>query len=127
MKRLKVEDVLLIHERVIEATGGTKGVINWEALESALNRPFATAEGREVFPTLWDKVAAFIHAIVAFHPFADGNKRVALVAADVWLRMNGYRIPPGEEVEEVFWRIARGEMDVEQISRWLREWCRPYP
>ncbi len=126
MKTLKIEDLLLIHEKVIEVTGGVKGIINPSALESAIRRPFTTASGQNIFPTLWDKVAAFIHAIISFHPFADGNKRVALVAADVWLRLNGYYIPHEQEVEELFWKIAKGEVTVEEISKWLQDRCKEY-
>ncbi len=59
------------------------------------------------------------------HPFVDGNKRVALVAGDVCLRLNGYRIVPSDEVEAFFWSIARGEQSVENIAEWLREHSEP--
>ena len=97
---------MLIHERVIEETGGVQGITNPGGLESAITRPFASFERHPVFPALWDKVGALVHSIVAFHPFADGNKRTALVAADVCLRLNGYRLLPSEEVEPIFWAIA---------------------
>jgi death-on-curing protein len=51
------------------------------------------------------KVAALVHAISAYHPFVDGNKRTALVAADAYLRLNGYRLVSGNDVEAFFWRI----------------------
>jgi death-on-curing protein len=61
-----------------------------------------------------------------FHPFADGNKRTALVASDICLRLNGYRLVPSEAVEPFFWAIARGEKDVEEIAIWLQSHVEPW-
>ena len=119
-------ELVLIHERVIEETGGVHGVTNPGGLESALERPFTSFGGVVLFPDLVSKVAALIHSIIAFHPFVDGNKRTALVAADVCLRLNGYRIVPSEEVEPIFWAVARGEKEVEEIAEWLRSHTEPW-
>jgi death-on-curing protein len=121
MKWITGVELALIHARVIEETGGVHGIINPGGIESAMAKPFTGVEGHAVFPELPDKVAALIHSLVSFHPFADGNKRTALVAADVCLRLNGYRLAPSEEVEPFFWAIARGEESVKEIAGWLRE------
>jgi death-on-curing protein len=120
MRWISIEEILIIHELVIEETGGEHGVINPGALESALARPFTSFGGKDLFSDLWSKVAAMIHSIMAFHPFIDGNKRTALVAADVCLRLNGYRLTPSEEVEPFFWAIARGEKSIEEIAQWIK-------
>ncbi|MFN0135598.1 MAG: type II toxin-antitoxin system death-on-curing family toxin [Phycisphaerae bacterium] len=120
MNWIGIEELLLIHARVIAATGGAQGVINTGALDSALRRPFTAFDGCHLFPSIIEKVAAMIHSIVAFHPFADGNKRTALVAGDVVLRLNELRLIPSDEVEPFFWSIARGEQDVPQIAAWLQ-------
>ena len=120
MKWIKLEELLIIHEMVIKETGGVHGVINWGALESVLMRPFTSFEGKEFFPDLWSKIAAMVHSIVIYHPFLDGNKRTALVAADVCLRLNGWRLIPSDEVEPFFWSIARGEQSIEEIAGWLK-------
>ena len=120
MKWIKIEDLLIIHEMVIKETGGVHGVINWGALESVLIRPFISFEEKELFPDLWSKIAAMVHAIIMYHPFIDGNKRAAVVAADVCLRLNGYRLIPSEEVEPFFWAIARGEKSIEEIAQWIK-------
>lgn len=119
MNWLTVDAVILIHARVIEATGGARGVVSPGGLESSLARPFTTYAGTELYPGLLDKVGALIHSIIAFHPFVDGNKRTALVAADVCLRLNGQRLVPGEDVEAFFWAVARGEHTPESIAEWL--------
>ena len=126
MNWLSLPELALIHERVIEETGGVHGVTNPGGLESALARPFTSFGGLAMFPDLVSKVAALIHGIIAFHPFADGNKRTALVAADVCLRLNSYRIVPSEEVEPFFWAVARGEKEIEEIAKWLRSHTEPW-
>ena len=126
MNWMSLPELVLIHERVIEETGGIHGVTNPGGLESALERPFTSFGGVAMFPDLVSKVAALIHSIIAFHPFADGNKRTALVAADVCLRLNGYRIVPSEEVESFFWAVARGEKEVDGIAEWLRSHTEPW-
>jgi death-on-curing protein len=126
MNWITLLELVIIPERVIQETGGVHGVTNPGGLESALARPFTSFGGVALFPDLVSKVAALIHSIIAFHPFADGNKRTALVAADVCLRLNGYRIVPSEEVEPFFWAVARGEREVNGISEWLRSHMEPW-
>lgn len=120
MRWLTLTEILYIHQQVLEATGGEPGILSLSALDAAVHRPLACFGEVEVFPTIIDKVAALIHGIITSHPFVDGNKRVALVAADVCLRLNGIRIRPAPEVEAFFWAVARGEHDVESIAHWLQ-------
>lgn len=119
MNWITPDELVLIHSHVIELTGGVHGISHPGALESALARSFTTFGGVEMFPDNISKVAALIHSIVAFHPFVDGNKRTALVACDICLRLNGLMLVPSEAVEPFFWAIARGEKDVEAITQWL--------
>lgn len=125
MNWIGIEELLLIHARVIAETGGAQGVINAGALDSALRRPFTAFDGQQLFPGNLEKVATFMHSIVAFHPFADGNKRTALVAGDVVLRLNGLQLIASDAVEPFFWSIARGEQDVPQIAAWLHTHTEP--
>jgi death-on-curing protein len=116
---INLKEIVLIHELVVNETGGMHGIINPVALESALSRPFSSFEEKELFPDMWSKIAALIHSLIAFHPFTDGNKRTAFVAAEVILKLNGYHITPAIEHEAFFWAIARGEKSVEEIQAWL--------
>ncbi len=114
-------ELLPIHEKVIAETGGNKGVLNFGNLKAVVSRPFAAFGDQEVFPSLTAKIAAQIHAISSYHPFVDGNKRSALVAADVCLRLNGCCLAASEDLESFFWNIARGERSVEDIEAWLKK------
>lgn len=127
MNWITLEEIVLVHERVIAETGGLRGIVNPGGLESALIRPFTAFSGYELFADLHSKVAVLIDSIIAFHPFVDGNKRTALVAADVCLRLNGYRLIPSDELEEFFWSIARGEKSVEDIIQFIKEHTQRWP
>jgi death-on-curing protein len=122
---INLEEIVLIHELVINETGGAHGIINPIALESVRLRPFFSFEGKEFFPDMWSKIAALIHSLITFHPFTDGNKRTAFVAAEVILKLNGYNITPAIEHEVFFWAIARGEKSIEEIQDWLKKYAKP--
>ena len=66
-----------------------------------------------------------IHTISSYHPFVDGNKRTALVAADVCLSLNGHRLAASDDLESFFWSIARGERSVEDIELWVKKQGKP--
>lgn len=125
MRWLSTDELLLIHERVLQETTGAAGIIIHSGLESALARPFASFDGEELYPDLVGKVATFIHALITSHPFVDGNKRVVLVAGDVCLRLNGFRLVPLDDIEPFFWSVARGEHSVESIQDWLNRHIEP--
>lgn len=125
MNWLSLRELVLIHGLVITETGGVHGIINPVALESALLRPFSSFEGQKHYPDIWQKVAVLIHSLIVFHPFADGNKRTAFVAADVIMKLNGYPLRPSPEHEAFFWAIARGEESEEEIAAWLKRAAEP--
>ncbi len=69
---------------------GALGVKNRDLLESAVGRPFQSAFGQDIYPTVIDKAAALFHSLVANHPFHDGNKRTAVVSLQHFLLANGF-------------------------------------
>ena len=73
---ISFQEVVIIHSVLIERFGGIQGIRDKGALESALNRPSQTFEGKDLYPTLLEKVAALLESIVKNHPFNDGNKRI---------------------------------------------------
>lgn len=83
MKALDIFQILELHERLIEESGGTAGVRDFGALESALAQPEMTFGGEELYPTLIEKAGALAYSLCMNHLFVDGNKRVAHATADV--------------------------------------------
>jgi death-on-curing protein len=75
---LTVEDVIDIHDRILNISGGLTGMRDLGLLESALNKPNTSVFTREIYKGDFSKAAAILEAIALFHPFNDGNKRAIL-------------------------------------------------
>jgi death-on-curing protein len=116
-------DVLAIHDLVIEQTGGSHGVRDEAGLLGAVGRPFPSFGGEDLFPDPWMKAAALLEGLCNSHPFVDGNKRTALVAAAWLLHELGIEIAvPLEDGEEFMLRVAQGFDDLEAIAGQLQAW-----
>jgi death-on-curing protein len=122
MTYLTVEQVLFLHARLIEETGGSHGIRDIGLLESAVARPQAAFEGEELYPDLFSKAAALLHSLIRNHPFIDGNKRAGITAAALFLRANGFVLDADNpELETFALRVARRNIGVPEVARWLRE------
>jgi death on curing protein len=115
------EDILAIHEMVIDETGGSHGVRDEALLESALSRPQNSFHYENV--DTFGMASAYAEGICQNHPFIDGNKRTAFLAGATFLQANGYEIgvEQGNEQHEVFMGLANGEISREQLSDWYRD------
>jgi death-on-curing protein len=90
-------------------------------LDSACHRPQATSFGQDAYPTLPAKAAALMHSIARNHPLADGNKRLALLAAAVFLRMAGYDLDlTDEQAFELTMSVAEGDLDADALAGRMR-------
>jgi death on curing protein len=93
-------------------------------LISALNRPFATFDLKELYPAPIEKAAALLESIVSNHPFIDGNKRTGYVLARLLLMESGLDIEATQEQKyEFVMAVSKGETNFEQIRDWLNEHC----
>lgn len=120
MRYLVLSEVLNLYFRVIEQSGGTKGIHGLGALESALAQPRMTFGGIELYPTVIEKAAALGFSLINNHPFVDGNKRVGHAAMEVFLILNGYEIAaPTDEQERLILRVASGDLNREGLAAWL--------
>ena len=112
--------VLFIHARLATETGGGQGIRDEGLLAAAIARPQATFDGHDLYPRVYDKAAALMASIVLNHPFVDGNKRVGITSAGLFLRLNGYRLTVGNpELEEFTLRVAQGEVTLESMANWF--------
>ena len=120
MIRLTTKQVISIHSSLIEATGGTDGVRDMGMLESALEAPFQTFDGKDLYPALIQKAARLGHSLVSNHPFVDGNKRIGIHTMLVFLAVNGIEIEcTQKELIDVGLSLADGTMDAEKLLIWL--------
>lgn len=119
---LTVEIVREIHAEAIEHFGGAEGIREQALLESAVAAPQASFGGRSPFGDLVDVAAAYLFYLCKNHPFIDGNKRTALGACIVFLRLNGIEPKPdGAEWEILTLAVAASEMDRDQTTESLRK------
>lgn len=122
MRYLTLSEALELHRRIIGHSGGALGVLNLDALESALAQPRMTFAGRDLYPTITDKAAALAYSLIQNHPFLDGNKRTGHAAMEVFFFLNGFEIQSSvDEQEEIVLRLASGEMGREAFVLWLRD------
>jgi death-on-curing protein len=123
MKYLTIQQVLRIHTRSIEQSGGDPGIREFGLIESAVAQPRASFGGKELYPELANKAAALAFSLVMNHPFADGNKRTGYGALMMFLSRNGHTIAaPLDEHTSVFLRLAAGELDRDGLLAWIRVW-----
>jgi death on curing protein len=122
IRYLTPQQILFIHYRSIEATGGTHGVRDVGALQSAAARPQATFDGRELYPDLFAKAGALFESLAKNHPFVDGNKRTAVTSAALFLRINGFSlVTDNDDLYEFTMKMATGEAVAAEAAQWLRE------
>jgi death-on-curing protein len=119
---LTVVQVMEIHEAVIDAFGGSRGVRDRGLLESAVGAVQATAFGRSVFADLTEIAAAYLFYLCRNHPFVDDNKRVGMTAAIVYLRLNGVEpAPDSDEWERLVLDVANSLLDRDATTARLRK------
>ncbi len=121
MRYLSLDEVLALHRLVIAQSGGTPGIRDRSALESAVAQPHMTFGGEDLYPTLVEKASALGFSLVKNHPFLDGNKRIGHAALETFLVLNGGEITaPVEEQERLILRLAAGEVERDTFTEWLR-------
>jgi death-on-curing protein len=121
---LRLEDMLEIHRQVIEATGGAAGVRDVGILDSEVHRPQAGFGGALLYLELHDQAAALLHSIAMNNPFVDGNKRTAITAMDVFLRMNGRTLNASEDEKYDFMmQVSSGQLSFPGIVQWIAARC----
>lgn len=120
MIRLSKSQVLLIHDQLITETGGSYGLRDEGMLDSALNAPFQTFGGEDVYPSLQQKATRLCFGLVKNHPFIDGNKRIGAHAMLVFLALNGIELQYSQtELSNIILQLAAGEIDTEDLLYWI--------
>lgn len=114
--------VKAIHQRQIAEHGGTPGLRDEGLLKSALARPHNRLAYSEQYPDFAQLAASYAHGIARNHPFIDGNKRTALIAARTFLLLNGRDFEASQEDKYLtFMRLAEGAISEGQLADWIRQ------
>ncbi len=128
MRYLTLAEVLALHRMLIERTGGSGGVHDSGALQSAVAQPQMAFANADLYPSLIEKAAALCHSVVKNHPFVDGNKRVAHAAMETFLVLNGRELSAStDEQEQLMLSLAAGETSREALVQWLQLHVVPLP
>ena len=121
MIRFEKEKVLLLHQIITEATGGSAGVRDVNLLDSALKSAFATFDGKELFPTKEEKAAKIAYSLISNHAFVDGNKRIGMYVLLTFLEVNGIHLEASDaEIAQTGIAVADGSMKYENLLQWIK-------
>lgn len=116
-----LDDILGLHEEIINDIGGTHGVKDEKLLDSALSQPQMTFESEDFYPTIAEKAAALAFSLIQNHPFNDGNKRIGHGAMVLFLDLNGYDLVDEiDEQERIILSVASSKMEREEFTEWVK-------
>lgn len=117
-----VQDIYELHKQLEDAFVLSSGIRDENLLISAVNSPFQTFMGNDLYPSIYDKAAQLCYGIANNHPFTDGNKRTALHSMYVYLIINGFDITATQQdVENLIISVAAGNMRNVELAQWLRD------
>ena len=112
--------VLMLHQIMAEATGGSVGVRDEGLLDSALEGAFAGFGDREFYLTKEEKGARLGYTLISNHAFVDGNKRIGVYIMLTFLEMNGIRLQcTDDELVDIGLSVASGKMKYEELLQWV--------
>ena len=122
---ITVEDTIMIHNRIIEATGGVDGLRDRAGLEAAVSASLQSFGGVDLFPSKIEKIARVGFGLASNHAFLDGNKRIGAMMTQLMLKWNGYQLDLKQgELADMFIAIADGKKDDQDLLLWIQNHIR---
>ena len=119
---LSKEQVLKLHASLIKATGGSDGIRDEGMLDLALNNPFQSFDGKDLYPSIQAKAARLCFGLVRNHAMLDGNKRLGTHVMLVFLALNGYELYYSQkELSDVILALASSDIGEKEILQWIIE------
>ena len=120
MKRLTQKQVLMMHKQLVEQTGGSDKVLDYALLDSALEAPFQTFDGEELYPTIQEKGARLGFGLIKNHCMEDGNKRIGTHTMLVFLAINGIELQyTQKKLYEIILDIAASKKEYQDLLQWV--------
>ena len=118
---LTVDEIIELHSRLIARTGGSDGLRDRGLLESAVYSAQSSFGGEEVYPTITEKAARLLYALVSNHAFVDGNKRIGVFVMLMTLKLNGIALQYTQaELIGLGLSSAAGKMTYEDVLNWIQ-------
>lgn len=120
MIKLSKKQILMLHTQLIQQTGGSDGVRDYNLLDSALENPFQSFGRDELYPTIQAKAARLGYGLIKNHCMIDGNKRIGTHAMLVFLALNGIELKyTQKELYETILDVAAGKIEYEDLLQWV--------
>ncbi|WP_164515852.1 type II toxin-antitoxin system death-on-curing family toxin [Bifidobacterium dolichotidis] len=117
---MNYEEVLHIHDELIRRFGGSFGLRSESSLRAAVDQPYLSFEGKDLYPSIIDKAACLGFGIIQSHAFVDGNKRTGGMCAMMLLSINGISFSPDDqEWRDVLLLVASNKMNRDEFNKWL--------
>jgi death-on-curing protein len=116
------KEILVMHARIIEETGGAHGVRDMNLFVSSCNRSKMIFGGKELYPDVHKKAATYVESFIMNHVFIDGNKRTGIIASARFLFLNSYELTAdNKEIENFALSVVVDKLTLEQIAKWIKE------
>ena len=120
MIKLTKRQILMLHSQLVKETGGSDGMRDEKLLESAIETPFQSFDGEELYPSIQAKAARLCYGLVMNHAMEDGNKRIGTHAMLVFLELNGHKLNYSQqELSEEILMLASGDIGYEGLLQWI--------
>ena len=119
---ITADDVIQIHSRVIQRSGGMDGLKDRASLEAAVSAPMQSFGGQDLYPTTVEKIARLGYGLASNHAFVDGNKRIGAMMTQLLLKWNGFQMSlRSGELADMFIAIADGSAKESGLLAWIQE------
>lgn len=119
---LHKQQILKLHNQIINEFGGIHGIRDERMLDSALANPLQTFAGLDLYPTCVDKAVQLCYGLIKNHPFLDGNKRIALHSMLILTSINGLKIEIAhDELIDIIFKVADGSFNSSDLLQLLKE------
>lgn len=119
---ITADDVIQIHSRVIQRSGGMDGLRDRASLEAAVSAPMQSFGGQDLYPTIVEKIARLGYGLASNHAFVDGNKRIGAMMTQLLLKWNGFQMSlRSGELADMFIAIADGSAKESDLLAWIQE------
>ena len=121
-----IDDIIVLHSKLIEDFGGTDGIRDRGMLESAVNTSLQTFDGSNLYPFEVEKLARLSYGLVMDHPFFDGNKRIAALVLDLGLSANSLELKvTDQDMIDEFIGLASGKITFDEFLSWIEKLSLP--
>ncbi|MBI2607806.1 MAG: type II toxin-antitoxin system death-on-curing family toxin [Candidatus Doudnabacteria bacterium] len=121
MKYLTGEEILVLHSKIIDETGGLHGIRDTGLFLSIIEKPKMEFGGKEPYVSVFVKAAVYLEAFANYHVFVDGNKRTGFASAARFLFLNNYTLLlPNPEVVKFIMKVVNEKLELKEIANWLK-------